>query len=70
MTDLQMTMAVVFAVMAVVAVALVAWGASGFFDKAANAKASDHEGPDGLDAVAEMQRKNLAAKQDHNSKQQ
>lgn len=67
MTDLQMTVAVVVAVMAAVAAGLVAWGASGFFDR--SAKKPERDGAEAPDAVAEMQRKNLAAKQDHNSKQ-
>ncbi|MCR9071807.1 MAG: hypothetical protein NXI18_08810 [Alphaproteobacteria bacterium] len=67
MTDLQTTMAIVFAVMAVAAAGLVAWGVSGFFDKSGGSAKSD--GAETEDAVAAMQRKNLAAKHDHNSQQ-
>lgn len=65
MTDLQTTMAIVFAGMAVVAAVLVAWGVSGMFDKSRGSSKDDGAEPE--DAVAALQRKNLAAKNEHNS---
>ncbi|MDF1790840.1 MAG: hypothetical protein P1U88_02970 [Thalassobaculaceae bacterium] len=65
MTDFQTTMAIVFVGMAVMAAGLIAWGVSSMFDTS-NKRRHPHAA-DPMDPVAEMQRKNLAAKHDHNS---
>lgn len=65
MTDLQTILAVVFVVMAVLAAGLIAWGVSNLFEMSSSRTARDL--PEERDPVAEMQRKNLAAKRDHNS---
>lgn len=63
MTDFQITLGLVLLGVAMVAVALAAWGFSGLFDR----KSSTGPQEDSEDYGAKLERKNLASKRSHNA---
>jgi hypothetical protein len=63
-SSLQITLAVVFVTVAVIAAGLASWGISGLFPGGAKKRSPGASAPE--DYAAELERKNLAAKRTHN----
>ncbi|SDF22993.1 hypothetical protein [Thalassobaculum litoreum] len=64
MSSLQITLAVVFLVAAVLAAGLASWGISGLFPGGSKKASADPAEPE--DYATRLERKNLAAKRTHN----